>query len=123
KNVPATVFSTAGTGICGSIIKLVAVIVGEFCACGDVPQRDNPDGTGGQLRATVGLTRMIDVAGFIAECLPVNIIALVELKDIVIPLAQAFVTFCFGNLLARILDDASASCDRFGRKEAPACNP
>jgi hypothetical protein len=65
----------------GRVIQLVAVIVRELFAWGDVPPRDNPDGPAGQLHYTVGIARMIDVAGCVAEDLPVNIIALIELKD------------------------------------------
>jgi hypothetical protein len=118
KNGPATGRCPTGTGMDGRVILLVAVIVGELFAWGDVPQRDNPDGPAGQLHYTVGLARMIDVAGFVAEDLPVDIIALIELKNIDIPLAQAFVAFGFGNLLASVLDDAGTACDRLRRKEA-----
>ena len=78
--------------------------------------------TGGPLHDTVGITGMIDVAGFIAVCLPVNIIAVIELKDIVIPLAQASVAFGFGNLLTCVLYDPGAACDMLRCKEAFACN-
>jgi hypothetical protein len=60
--------------------------------------------------------------GFVAEDFPVNILALIELKNIVIPLAQAFVTFGFGNLLACVWDDPGAARDRVRRKKASACN-
>ena len=31
-------------GLCGLIIDLVAIVVGEFLACLNIPDRDNPDG-------------------------------------------------------------------------------
>jgi hypothetical protein len=65
---------------------------------------------------------MVDVTGSVAADLPVNIIVPIELKNIVIPLGQAFFAFGFGNLLARVLDDPSAACDMLRRKEASACN-
>jgi len=65
---------------------------------------------------------MVDVAGFVSEGLPVNVIALIQRKDIDIPFCQAFVAFCFGDLLAGVLDDASALFDGLGGKESPACN-
>src|SRR5215213_6059023 len=86
ENGPTTGRSTTGTGMSGRVIQLVAVIVGELFAWGDVAQRDNPDSPGGQLHATVGVTRMIDVARFVAAYLPVDIIAGIQLKDIVIAL-------------------------------------
>jgi hypothetical protein len=64
--------------------------------------------------------RLLLVAGY--DDLPVNIIVLIELKNIDIPLCQAFVAFGFGNLLASVLDDAGAAFDRLRRKEALACN-
>ena len=79
---PATGLRPAGTGVCGSVIQLVAVIVGELFAWGDVPQRDNPDGPGGQVGGAVGVTGMIDVAGGVAARLPVDIIAVIEVKEI-----------------------------------------
>jgi hypothetical protein len=66
--------------VCGSVIQLVAVIVGELFAWGDVLQRDNPDGPGGQVGGAVGVTGMIDVAGGVAARLPVDIIAVIEVN-------------------------------------------
>src|SRR3954451_16379707 len=86
ENGPTTVRSTTGTGMSGRVIQLVAVIVGELFAWGDVTQRDNPHGTGGQLHGTVRVTRMINVTCFLSACFPVDIRAGIELKDIVVAL-------------------------------------
>jgi hypothetical protein len=69
---------------------------------------------------TVGVTGMVDVAGLVSLCLCVNVITLIERKDIDIALYQALVAFHFGNLLACVLDDASAAFDRLGGKESPS---
>lgn len=106
----------------GRVIQLVAVIVGQLLPCPDIPTGDNPDGAARLLHVTVRVTGMIDVAGFVSEGLPVNVIALIQRKDIDIPFCQAFVAFGFGDLPAGVLDDASTLFDGLGGKESPTGN-
>jgi len=67
--------------LCGLIIDLVSVVVGEFLPCCDIPDCDNPDGVAELFGVAVGLTRMIDKACGVLGRIPVNGIALVSSKD------------------------------------------
>jgi hypothetical protein len=82
KDIPTTLFCAAMTGLRGLVIKLVAVIVGEFLACPNIPDRYNPDGVAKLFRVAVGLTRMIDIACCVLEHTPIKGIALVQSKNI-----------------------------------------
>ena len=122
EHISATVLNATGARMWGRLSQLVAVIVGQLLPCPDIPTGDNPDGAARLLHVTVRVTGMVDVAGLVPVCLCVNVIALIERKDIDIPFCQAFVAFCFGDLLACVLDDASALFDGLGGKESPASN-
>ena len=82
KNGPATGRRPTGTGMDGRVIQLVAVIVGQLLPCPDIPTGDNPDGAARLLHVTVWVTRMVDVAGLVPVGLCVNVIALIQRKDI-----------------------------------------
>ena len=71
-------------GFWGLIIDLVAVVVGEFLACRDIPDCYNPDDTPELFGVAVGLTRMIDIAYRVLERTPINGRVLVQSKDIVV---------------------------------------
>src|SRR5438874_1604951 len=90
EDVSAAVLSATGTGLCHLIIKLVAIVKGQFLAGFDVPQRHNPDGAGGRVDFTIWIAGMVDIAGFISEHPAVDIPVIVENKNVCIALAQAF---------------------------------
>ena len=62
KDIPTTLLCATMAGLCGLIIDLVLIIVGEFLACHDIPDRYNPDRVAELFRVTVWVTRMIDSA-------------------------------------------------------------
>ena len=60
QDIPTIILCTAMTGLCGLVIHLIPVVVREFLACRDIPDRYNPDDTPELFGVTVGLTRMIN---------------------------------------------------------------
>jgi hypothetical protein len=53
------------------------------------PVPNNPDGAFGDQDFTVGVTRMVDIAGFVLQGLAVNIIAVIEIKNVSVPLRES----------------------------------
>ena len=82
KDIPTTILRAAMAGLCGLIIDLVSVVVREFLACPNIPDRYNPDDTPELFGVAVGLTRMIDIACRVLGRTPINGIALVQAEDI-----------------------------------------
>ena len=79
--------STATGKVAISIrIILIAVIVRQFFPISDIPEGYNPDCTGGEVDSTIGITGVVDIAGGIPEYLAINIRAVIEGKNIDIPL-------------------------------------
>jgi hypothetical protein len=62
------------------------VIITEFFTLFDVPFGNNPDRAFGEEDFTVGVTGMVDIAGFVFEGLAIDIIVVIEFKDILIAL-------------------------------------
>jgi len=69
-------------GLCGLIIELVSVVVGELLTCLDIPDRDNPDRLPELFCVAVGLTRMVDKARRVLARTSINGIALIQAEDI-----------------------------------------
>ena len=107
-----TIFGATGADI---LPGRVAVIVAQLLAGGDIPPSDNPDGAPGDVRCTVRITGMVDVAGLILPRLAINIVALIEGKNIGIARSYTAAAFFFVNLGADILDDPEAFLDKIGR--------
>ena len=63
-------------------IILIAVIVGQFFPVSDIPEGHNPDRTGGEVDFTIGITGVVDIAGGVPEDLAIDIIAVIEGKNI-----------------------------------------
>src|SRR5262245_11251668 len=82
KNIPTTMLCAAMAGLGGLIIDLIAVVVGKFFTCRDIPNRYNPDGMTELFRVAVGITRMIDIACCVLARTPINGIALIQAEDI-----------------------------------------
>ena len=62
------------------------IVIAEFLAFLNIALGDNPDGALGAQDVTVGVTGMLDIAGFVREGLAVNIIVVVEGKNVLIAL-------------------------------------
>ena len=82
KDIPTTLLCATMAGLCGLIIDLVFIIVGEFLACHDIPDRYNPDRVAELFRVTVWVTRMIDIACRVLGRTPINGIPLIQSEDI-----------------------------------------
>ena len=82
KDIPTTMLRTAMAGLCGLIIQLVAVVIGEFLACLDIPDRDNPDDTPELFGLAVWVTRMVDIACRVLRRTPIKGRALIQAEDI-----------------------------------------
>ena len=82
QDIPTAIFRATMAGLCGFVIDLVLLVVGEFLACLNIPDRDNPDGVAKLFRVTVGVTRMIDITCRVLGRTPINGIALIQAEDI-----------------------------------------
>ena len=83
QNIPTAIFcATLPTVLLGS----KPIIITEFFAFLNIAFGHNPDGALGAQDVTVGVTGMVDIAGFVLEGLAVNIIAVVEGKNVLIAL-------------------------------------
>jgi hypothetical protein len=59
---------------------------------------------------TVGVTRIVNIAGFVFQGFAVDIVAVIEGKNVLIALIQAFGGFCLGNSLTDVLNDPRPFC-------------
>jgi hypothetical protein len=82
QDIPTTMLRATMAGLWGLIIQLVAIVVREFLACLNIPNRYNPDDAPELFRLAVWVTRMINIACRVLACTPVNGRALVQAKDI-----------------------------------------
>ena len=62
------------------------IVVAQFLTCLNIPYRHDPDGTLGDHGFAVRLAGMVDIASRILQRLPINIIALIEGKNVGIAL-------------------------------------
>ena len=69
-------------GLCGLVINLIPVVVGEFLTCLDIVDRYNPDDTPELFSVAVGVTRMVDIPCRVLACAPINGISLVQAENI-----------------------------------------
>ncbi len=77
--------ATGEVAITVRIIR-IAIIVRQFFPSSDMPEGHNPDRTGGDVDVTIGSTGVVDIAGGVPEYLAINIIAVIEGKNIDIAL-------------------------------------
>src|SRR5688572_27339756 len=82
KDIPTTMLRAAMAGLCRLIIDLVSVVVSEFFACRDIPDRHNPDGVAKLFRVAVWVTRMVDKASGVFGRISIHGIALIQAEDI-----------------------------------------
>jgi hypothetical protein len=74
------------------------------------------------MHRTIQATGMVEVTGFVAEGLAIDIPAGVEGKDRGVASGKAFSTVVFGNLLPTVRDPPGALGDILRRKETLACH-
>src|SRR5262249_29680894 len=82
QDIPTTILCTTIAGLCGLVIHLIPVVVGEFLPCCDISDRDNPDDTPELFGVAVWVTRMIDIACCILRRTPINGVPLIQAEDI-----------------------------------------
>jgi hypothetical protein len=82
KDIPTTILRAAMTRLWGLIIHLIAVIVCEFLACPNIPDRYNPDGIPKLFCVAVWVTRVVDKTCSVLRRTPINGIALVQANNI-----------------------------------------
>ena len=82
KDIATTMLRSAMTGLCGLVIHLIPVVVGEFFTCCDISDRYNPDDTPELFGVAVWVTRMIDIACRILGRTAIDGIPLVQSEDI-----------------------------------------
>src|SRR4029453_1166698 len=70
----------------------------------------------------VRITGVIDIAGEIGERLAIDVIALIQFKDVGVSRRGPLGTFGFGNLVTQILDNPGAFLNLLGRKESLSVN-
>src|SRR4029453_4148472 len=70
----------------------------------------------------VRITGVIDIAGEVGERLAIDVIALIQFKDVGVSRRGPLGTFSFGNLVTQILDNSGAFLDLLGRKESLSVN-
>src|SRR4029453_8705323 len=70
----------------------------------------------------VRITGVIDIAGEIGKRLAIDVIALIQFKDVGVSRRGPLGTFGFGNLITQILDNSGAFPDLLGRKESLSVN-
>src|SRR5215831_7129028 len=98
------------------------VIVAEFLTFLNIAFGDNPNGAFGDQHFTVGVAGVVDRAGFVLQGLAVDIVAIIEFKNVLIVLIEAFGGFFLGNLSTNVLNNPRAFFDILGGKQSFACN-
>jgi hypothetical protein len=82
------------------------VVVTQLLACLNIPCRHNPNGPLGDDSFAVRFTGVVDVASRIFQRLPIDIIAVIEGKNVGVALRESLGTVLFGDFLTDILDNA-----------------
>jgi hypothetical protein len=83
QNIPtAIVCTTLTTVLLGGKPRVTA----EFFAFLNIAFGNNPDGALGDQHFTIGISGVIDGAGFVFEGLAIDIIAVIECKDVLVAL-------------------------------------
>jgi len=65
---------------------LIAIIVRQLFSVGDIPEGHNPERPGRLFDFTIGITGVVAIAGGVPEPLAINIVAVIEGKDVGIAL-------------------------------------
>jgi hypothetical protein len=112
--------------VCATLATVVlggkTIVIAEFLAFLYVSFGDNPDGSFCDHDVTIRVARMVDVAGFVLEGFAVNIVAVIEIKNVGVPLRKSLQAFFFGNPRSNVLNDARAFLNGLCGKQALPCN-
>jgi hypothetical protein len=124
QDVATTRVSATATGevfIVGRMIR-ITVIVGQFFAVSDIAEGHQPDRAGRLGDFAVRITGAVAIACRVPEDCAINIIALIEGKNIDIALGEASRTFGFGNLLPNVGENPGPLPNMLRRKEPKPSN-
>src|SRR5207247_9680729 len=80
------------------------------------------DGPCGHCDFAVRSTGVVDIAGGIAEDLAVDIVVVIQFKDVWVPCRGSLGSLCFGNLLSDIRYNPGPFFDILSRKESVSVN-
>jgi hypothetical protein len=100
----------------------IAVIVGQFFPVSDISEGHQPDRAGRLCDFTVRITGMVAIACRVPKDRAINIVAVIEGKNVDIALGKAPGTFGFGNLFPDVGENASSLFDILGGKEPEPSN-
>jgi len=82
--------------LCATLATVVLrgkpIIIAEFFAFLNITLGNNPDGTFSDENFTVGVAGMVNIAGFVFQGLAVNIIAVIEIKNVRVTLRPTLST-------------------------------
>jgi len=98
------------------------IVITEFFAVLNITFGNNPDGMFGDVDFTVGITGMVDVAGFVLEGLAVDIVLFSELEKVGIAFGESPRAFFLGNPRSNVLNNASGFLNILCSKQTFACN-
>jgi hypothetical protein len=101
QNIPTTIFCATRTPI---LFGRKPIVITEFFASLNIALSDNPDGAFGDQDFTVGVTGVVDIAGFVLQRFAIDIVAMIKFHNIWIVLRQAISGFFLGNSLPNVLD-------------------
>lgn len=110
------------TGTILIIVEFVVVIVGEFLTGLDVTQGVDPDTPAGNFRLTIRRTTVIEETGCIPGHVAIDVIVLIECKDIGVLFFQLCLGGGFRDLGSDILDNPFAAPDIHPGKPTGAVN-
>ena len=119
QNIATAVFCATRTPI---LLGGKPVVIAEFLAVLNITFGNNPYGTFSYDDVTVGVTGVVDIAGFVLQGLAINIIAVIAFKNVLIPLREAFGGFCLGNSLTNVRNNPCSFFDLLSGKRTFACN-
>ena len=82
EDIATTMLCAAMARIVGIVFVIIAVIIGEFLTCLDIPDRDNPDDTPELFGVAVWVTLMIDIPCRVLGRISIDGIPLIQAEDI-----------------------------------------
>lgn len=96
----------------------IPVIVAEFLAFLNIALGNNPDRAFRYQDVTIRVARMVDVAGFVLGGLAINIVAVIEIKNVGVALRDSPQAFGFGNPRPDVLNNPRPFFDLLGGKQS-----
>ena len=83
QNIPTAIFCATLTTV---LLGGKSIVIAEFFAFLNIAFGNNPDGAFGDQDVTVGITGMVDIAGFVLQGFAIDIVAIIEFKTVLIAL-------------------------------------